>query len=64
MESLSMTVVRSAKPSLRFVWFAAADGTVLDPSDMANALAIATNGRSSFAAFEDDDRNGIEDHRR
>jgi hypothetical protein len=39
------------------------DGTVLDPSNAANALAIATNVRSSFAAFEDDDRNGVEDHR-
>ena len=39
------------------------DGTVLDPSNAANALPIATNVRSSFAGFEDDDRNGIEDHR-
>jgi len=45
-------------------WFRGAGGTVLDPSNAANALAIATNVRSSFAAFEDDDRNGVEDHHR
>jgi hypothetical protein len=45
-------------------WFRGAGGTVLDPSSTANALAISQNIRSSFAAFEDDDRNGVEDHRR
>jgi len=45
-------------------WFKGVGGTVLDPSNGANALAIAANIRSSFAACEDDDRNGVKDHRR
>jgi hypothetical protein len=45
-------------------WFKAADGSVLDPSSAANALRIAQNIALSFAAFEDEDRNGVEDHRR
>ncbi len=45
-------------------WFRGTAGTVLDPTSTANALAIGQNIRLSFAAFEDDDRNGIEDHRR
>jgi hypothetical protein len=44
-------------------WFRGAAGTVLDPTSAANALAIGQNIRLSFTAFEDDDRNGIEDHR-
>jgi hypothetical protein len=44
-------------------WFKGAGGTVLDPSRPANAFAIGHNIRLSFAAFEDDDRNGIEDRR-
>jgi hypothetical protein len=44
-------------------WFKGASGTVLDPSSPANAFAIGQNIRLSFAAFEDDDRNGIEDRR-
>ena len=44
-------------------WFKGAGGTVLDPSSPANAFAIGQNIRLSFAAFEDDDRNGIEDRR-
>lgn len=45
-------------------WFKGAGGTVIDPSNALNALQIGQNIRASFAAFEDDDRNGIEDHRR
>ena len=44
-------------------WFKGAGGTVLDPSSPANAFAIGQNIRLSFAAFEDDDRNGTEDRR-
>ncbi len=44
-------------------WFRAAGGTVLDPSSPSNAFAIGQNIRVSFAAFEDDDRNGTEDRR-
>ena len=44
-------------------WFKGVGGTVLDPSNGVNALAIAANIRSSFAAFEDDDRDGVEDRR-
>ncbi len=38
-------------------------GTVLDPSNADNAFQIGQKIRASFAAFEDDDRNGIEDRR-
>jgi len=41
-----------------------AGGTVLARAGPGNGLAIATNIGSSFATFEDDDRNGVEDHRR
>jgi hypothetical protein len=44
-------------------WFKGAAGTVLDPSSSANAFQIGQNIRTSFAAFQDDDRNGIEDRR-
>ena len=44
-------------------WFKGADGTVLDPANGANALRIGQNIGLSFAAFGDDDRNGIEDRR-
>jgi hypothetical protein len=45
-------------------WFKGAGGAVLDPSGVGNAIQIAQNIRASFAAFEDDDRDGVEDHRR
>jgi hypothetical protein len=45
-------------------WFKGTGGTVLDPSNGANAFRIGQNVRASFAAFEDDDRNGVEDNRR
>ncbi len=41
-----------------------AGGTVLDPSSGADAFQVGQNTGQSFAAFEDDDRNGIEDQRR
>ena len=44
-------------------WFKSADGTVLDPTNGANALRIGQNIGFSFAAFGDDDRNGFEDRR-
>ena len=44
-------------------WFKGAGGTVLDPLSPANAFAIGQNNRLSFAAFEDEDRKGIEDRR-
>jgi hypothetical protein len=43
-------------------WFRSG-ATVLDPRDAANASAIANNIQLSFAAFEDDNRDGVEDHR-
>lgn len=42
-------------------WFQAPGGGVLRPSD-ANADLIETNIRGSFRAFEDDDRDGHDDH--
>jgi hypothetical protein len=39
------------------------DGTVLDPANGTNALRIGQNIGFSFAAFGDDDRNGIQDRR-
>jgi hypothetical protein len=43
-------------------WFQAADGSRLDPRDVANRAAIEKNIRASFRAFEDDDKDGQEDH--
>ena len=64
-----MLAFRSVKPALPYGILIVPgsnepDGTVLDPSDAANAFAIATNVRSSCAAFEDADRSGVKDHRR
>lgn len=42
-------------------WFKDASGNPLDPSNSANWAAIAASIRSSFHAFEDDDRDGRED---
>jgi hypothetical protein len=42
-------------------WFVDGAGNVLDPSDLANATAIARNIRASFRAFGDDDRDGEAD---
>jgi hypothetical protein len=44
-------------------WFKCADGTVVDPTNGANAVRIGQNIGFSFAAFGDDDRNGFEDRR-
>jgi hypothetical protein len=44
-------------------WFRGTGGTVLDPSSPASAFAIGQSIKLSFAAFEDADRNGIEDRR-
>ncbi len=42
-------------------WFK--DGSaVVDPTNAANAAAIARNIERSFRAFEDDDRDGVDDH--
>jgi hypothetical protein len=43
-------------------WFKDASGAVLDPTNAANAETIARNIQRSARAFEDDDRDGIEDH--
>lgn len=42
-------------------WFKDASGNPLDPSNSANWSAIAASIRSSFHAFEDDNRDGKED---
>jgi hypothetical protein len=55
-EPLNLTVSADAAP-----WFMGPGGTVLDPSSPANPFAIGQDIRLSFAAFEDDDRDGIED---
>ena len=44
------------------VWFSAADGSRLDPRAEANRAAIEDNIRRSFTAFEDDDKDGFDDH--
>jgi hypothetical protein len=43
-------------------WFKDETGAVIDPTDPANALAIDRNVRRSFRTFEDDDRDGVNDH--
>jgi hypothetical protein len=43
-------------------WFKDATGAVIDPTNAANAAAIGSNIERSFRAFEDDDRDGIDDH--
>lgn len=43
-------------------WFKDSSGTPLDPSNSANFAAIAASIRGSFHAFEDDNRDGKEDH--
>lgn len=43
-------------------WFAAADGSRLDPRDASARLAIESNIRASLKAFEDDDEDGADDH--
>jgi hypothetical protein len=57
--------MRSISPSCIDMasWSGSAGGTVLDPSSPANAFQIGQNVRASLAAFEDDDRNGLEDRR-
>lgn len=45
-------------------WFSDGTGGTLDPSNSANAARISTNIASSFHAFEDDDRDGHDDHHR
>jgi hypothetical protein len=45
-------------------WFSDGSGGTLDPSNRANASRIAANIKGSFHAFEDDDHDGREDHRR
>lgn len=43
-------------------WFTNGSGVVLDPANAANASTIADNIRRSFHAFEDHDRDGMDDH--
>lgn len=42
-------------------WFKDASGNVVDPTDPANAFLIVQNIRHSFHAFEDHNRDGVED---
>jgi hypothetical protein len=43
-------------------WFKDANGTVLDPTNPANADAINANIRKSFHAFDDENQDGVDDH--
>jgi hypothetical protein len=43
-------------------WFTASDGSFLDPRIGSNRQAIEDNIRQSIDAFEDDDRDGHDDH--
>jgi hypothetical protein len=43
-------------------WFKDKTGAVIDPTDPANAHAIDHNVQLSFRTFEDQDRDGIDDH--
>jgi hypothetical protein len=45
-------------------WFSDGSGGTLDPSNSANASRISANISNSFHAFEDDDRDGHDDHHR
>jgi hypothetical protein len=51
--------MRSCNPST-----VSTGGTVLDPSSLANANRVGQESTASCPAFEDADRNGVEDHRR
>jgi len=42
-------------------WFRDAAGAAIDPTSGANAAAISANIQRSFAAFQDDDEDGIDD---
>lgn len=42
-------------------WFAAADGSLLDPGVADNRSQIENNIQGSFEAFEDDDGDGVDD---
>ncbi|CAN5912976.1 hypothetical protein BH11GEM1_BH11GEM1_02370 [soil metagenome] len=44
-------------------WFRDASGARLDPRNAANAATINANIRRSFKAYEDDDKDGGDDHR-
>src|SRR5437660_4388617 len=43
-------------------WFKDASGAVIDPTNAANAEAIARNIGRSARAFEDDNHDGVDDH--
>jgi hypothetical protein len=43
-------------------WFKDASGGAIDPTNSANAETIERNIRASFRSFEDDDRDGVDDH--
>ena len=43
-------------------WFKDASGAVIDPTDPANAQAIARNILRSGRVFEDNDHDGVDDH--
>lgn len=42
-------------------WFRDGSGNVIDPNDSANASLILSNIKHSFHAFEDDNRDGVDD---
>jgi hypothetical protein len=44
-------------------WFKDETGAAIDPTDPAKAHAIDHNVQRSFRTFEDDDRDGIDDHK-
>ena len=43
-------------------WFTKGNGAVIDPTNPANAEAIARNIQRSARAFEDDNHDGVDDH--
>ena len=43
-------------------WFTDAAGAAIDPTNAANAEAIAANIRGSFEAFEDNDHDAVDDN--
>lgn len=55
--------MRSLNLSAVIFHWGSSSGTVLDPSNVVSAFQIGQNVRASFAAFEDEDRDGVEDYR-
>jgi hypothetical protein len=44
-------------------WFQSSPGVYVDPTSPANAALVAANIRKAFKAFQDDNKDGIEDKR-